>query len=157
MPFRFRLSTWLLLLLLNSSNALANTKADKNSLSLDPLFPGEKHVSLKQSDLKDKFFMFFKPACASCRRQVKDLECLSKDKVFFMAMAFSSSEQELKKEARLMGLWKRTYLADEKVKKAFRIKKDYSPQLFVFNREGEVKKWLGETNCQELRLFLEGQ
>lgn len=125
-----------------------------NGLKLTPLFPGESEVLLTNKDLKKKFFLFFKPQCSSCRRQVKDLACLPKGSIHFMA--FAADESELRKEARLMGLWKRTYLADKSVRKVFSILKDDSPVLFAFNKDGKVKRWLGEKSCQDILYFMEG-
>lgn len=71
-------------------------------------------------------------------------------------MAFAADESELRKEARLMGLWKRTYLADKSVRKVFSILKDDSPVLFAFNKDGKVKRWLGEKSCQDILYFMEG-
>jgi thiol-disulfide isomerase/thioredoxin len=121
-------------------------------VTVAPLFGGEERLELKDKTLRNKVVMFFKSDCSACRTQVKDLSCLKKNQVLFFG--FSSDLKSLQKEARLMGLDDRVYYAPKKVTRAFGLKKDYSPVLFAFNREGKSKSWLGKQNCKVFVSYL---
>ncbi len=107
--------------------------------------------SLKTETMTGKLslWILFQPNCASCKRQLNDLECLPSD-IFKIALGIGGNQEQLKKELLPSKFEGERVLASPQLKKA--INTQTTPSLFLVNKSGQVEKRIqGTTACETVK------
>lgn len=136
-----------LLFLFNSSFGLPEIKL--RSLS------DASTTKIELNSTKPKIFVVFQKDCHACRKQVKELECLSEQADTFLVGSFSS-EKDLRKEYRTFNSNLKGVYGDQAFKRMFNINEKITPQI-IFSKGSKYKFNLGRLACNEILKKLNGK
>jgi hypothetical protein len=107
--------------------------------------------TFKTETMTGKFslWVLFQPNCASCKRQLNDLECLPSD-IAQIAVGIGGNQDQLNKEILPSKFQGQRVLASPQLKRA--INTQATPSLFLVNKSGQVEKRIqGATDCEAVK------
>jgi len=103
---------------------------------------------------KESLWILFQPNCSSCKKQLNDLDCLSKDTPI-IALGVNAGRKKLNKALRPVK--KRASLLSLKASPALKtyLNTVVTPSLLFVNNKGELKKLInGRKSCKSLKINL---
>lgn len=136
------------LLALGPANSSAGESTNLYDLTLESL---SSFSSFKTETLSGKLslWILFQPHCASCKRQLNDLDCLPSD-IVKIAIGIGGNHEQLKKELLPSKFQGERVMASPQLKRA--INTQTTPSLFLVNKSGQVEKRIqGATACEAVR------
>lgn len=143
----------LVLLTLITHSVTSFGDASPNGIQLKNLFSNETVMWTRHKTSGPELFVYFQPDCLSCRRQAKQLQCMTEEAVIIRYVGARSAEKELRQESSRMGVQGRAFGVTERDLSGLGFSEPATPQgaLFLGN---QVKRWLGAKNCEEVRQLL---
>jgi len=103
-------------------------------------------------DGRTSLWVLFQPNCASCKTQLKNLSCLSKD-IEKIAVGIHGGRDQLNAALRPLGFTGRKLMASRPLEKL--LDTELTPTLYLVDRSGNARRTIqGLVSCETLRTAL---
>jgi hypothetical protein len=98
---------------------------------------------------KQSLWILFQPNCASCKKQMDDLQCLPAS-IVKVAVGFGGNPEQLRKELLPSKFQGKRVLATPRLRRV--LNTEATPSLFLVNEAGQSLKVIqGATSCERLK------